>query len=170
MLNTAVTSVEQQSDTSWTVTTSNDTHADYDSVILAAPFHLSNLTLTPYTLGAQIPEQPYVHLHVTLFTTKSPTPAPACFNMTANSTAPIFVLTTSENEVNGGKAPEFEVIEYLTQLTTVDGTKLDEYVVKIFSLQEMTDEWLDEVFNGQVGWVYRKEVGFMSFYVDVLSR
>lgn len=161
-LNTEVTSIKRKSSTQWTIASKTAT-TDYDSVILAAPYHLTNVTITPSSISDQIPAQPYVYLHVTIFTTTSATPNPAYFNLSPNATAPIFVLTTSENEraneAAGGKGPEFEVIEYLAKLTTTDGVESDdEFVVKIFSLEEISDDWLDTVFDGKVGWILRHEV------------
>ena len=64
------------------------------------------------------------------------------------------ILTTGEGARNGGKAPEFNSLNYLGRL--YEGS--DEWTVKIFSMSELSDEWLSTMFDGKVGWVLRKEV------------
>lgn len=60
----------------------------------------------------------------------------------------------------GGKGPEFNSLNYLTKLkkSGADGSEKDEWAVKIFSMAPVSDEWLNDIFLGQVGWVLRKEV------------
>ena len=74
------------------------------------------------------------------------------------------ILTTGQGFRNGGKAPEFNSLTYHGLVR--DG----EWAVKIFSKQRISDEWLDKVFAGKVGWVFRKEVGlllaFLCLYVN----
>ena len=65
------------------------------------------------------------------------------------------ILTTYEGARKGGKEPEFNSLSYLSLL------REGEWVVKIFSQRRISDEWLQNVFNGQVGWVHRKEVYFL---------
>jgi prenylcysteine oxidase/farnesylcysteine lyase len=62
------------------------------------------------------------------------------------------MLTTYEGVRKDGKAPEFNSLSYLGLV------REDEWAVKIFSRKYISDEWFSEVFNGQVGWVFRKEV------------
>ncbi|TRM65773.1 hypothetical protein BD626DRAFT_485778 [Schizophyllum amplum] len=52
---------------------------------------------------------------------------------------------------HNGTVPEFNSLAYHGAIR--DG----EWVVKIFSQQELSDEWLSDIFIGQVGWVHRKE-------------
>ena len=66
------------------------------------------------------------------------------------------MLTTYEGTRNGGKEPEFNSISY--HGTVREG----EWAVKIFSEERVSDEWLEDMFMGQVGWVYRKEVSSLS--------
>jgi len=68
------------------------------------------------------------------------------------------ILTTYEGVRKGGKEPEFNSISYHGLL------REGEWIVKIFSQQRISDEWLQNVFNGQVGWVYRKEVYLFVSY------
>jgi len=154
-LNTTVLSIKQKSEGKWTVKT-NDGTGHYTGVILAAPFHQTNIDV-PSEISEQIPEQPYVHLHVTLLSTTAATPDPAYFGLAPGSHIPSMVLTTYEGVRNGGKEPEFNSLSYHGYITKdVPGTP-DQRVVKIFSKERVSDEWLDKIFPGQVGWVYRKE-------------
>ncbi|KIJ27216.1 hypothetical protein M422DRAFT_271647 [Sphaerobolus stellatus SS14] len=107
-LNTEVKSLTKLSK-QWLLTTSHGTLYFFDSVILAVPFHLSNIT-PPHPFHAPIPPQPYIHLHVTLLTT-SPTPKSFYFHL-KNASAPVTVLTTSEGVAHGGPKPEFNSLTY----------------------------------------------------------
>lgn len=151
LLNTTVSSIKPKSDSShhWVVQ-SNLGSSEYMAVILASPFHSSGITL-PESLSSLIPEQPYVHLHVTLLTTTSPTFNPAYFGLSDSSKIPQMILTTSRGVRNGGQEPEFNSLSYL------GATREGEWAVKIFSMKPISDEWLQKVFFGKVGWVYRKE-------------
>ncbi|KAJ3507454.1 hypothetical protein NLJ89_g6296 [Agrocybe chaxingu] len=61
------------------------------------------------------------------------------------------LLTSGQLARAGGQKPEFNSISYHGLIR--DG----EWAVKIFSDHALTDEWLSEMFQGQVGWVLRKE-------------
>jgi prenylcysteine oxidase / farnesylcysteine lyase len=67
------------------------------------------------------------------------------------------VLTTYEGARLGGPEPEFNSLTYHGEVAPGRG----EWVVKIFSDHRLSDEWLEEVFDGNVGWVHRKEVRFL---------
>ena len=135
---------------SWTVKSSRGKTA-YKAVILAAPFHSTGINL-PSSLVEQIPEQPYVHLHVTLLSTTSAYPNPKYFGLAPSSPAPRMILTTNQGKREGGIGPEFNSLSYHGLVR--DG----EWAVKIFSDHELSDEWLNEMFQNQIGWIYRKEV------------
>lgn len=62
------------------------------------------------------------------------------------------LLTTRANARLGGKEPEFNSLSYHGKVSD------DEWAVKIFSKERISDEWLSKTFLGQVGWVHRKEV------------
>lgn len=98
-----------------------------------------------------------MRLHVTLLTTTSPQPNPEYFGLKSGAKVPQSILTTYEGARNGGKEPEFNSLTY----HGVIAPGRDEYVVKIFSKETLSDEWLDKVFDGKVGWVLRKEVGYV---------
>ncbi|KAH9942685.1 FAD/NAD(P)-binding domain-containing protein [Amylocystis lapponica] len=157
-LNTTVHSISRASpDGPWTVHTSAGT-AQYRAVILAAPFHSSGIALSPAALAAAIPAQPYVQLHVTLLTTTSPAPSAAYFGLKGD--VPTEVLTTWERvRAGGAPAPEFNSLTYHGRVARADGAEragADEWTVKIFSKERVSDEWLAGMF-GTVGWVHRKE-------------
>lgn len=148
-------SIKQKGENQWTVKTDDGT-GHYTGVILAAPFHQTGINVAP-EISEQIPEQPYVHLHVTLLSTTAQYPDPAYFNLPAGSAVPSMVLTTYEGVRNGGKVPEFNSLSYHGYITKdVPGTP-DQRVVKIFSKERVSDEWLAKIFKDEVGWVYRKE-------------
>ncbi|KAF9268443.1 hypothetical protein L218DRAFT_919088 [Marasmius fiardii PR-910] len=150
-LNTRVTRITPGSSSSspWFVHTDRGSTA-YKSVILAAPLHQTNIEF-PHSIASKVPEQPYVHLHVTLFTTTSPTVNPEYLSLPPATQIPPTLLTTYQGVREGGKAPEFNSLNYLGKI------KEDEWIVKIFSQESISDEWLNNVFSGQVGWVHRKE-------------
>jgi len=137
----------------WTVRSENGS-VDYGAVILAAPFHSTSISLPP-ALASSIPSQPYVHLHVTLLTTSSPSPNPEYFGLGAGANVPNMVMTTWEGVREGGKEPEFNSLSYLGATGAENGDT--EWAVKIFSAKRIEDEWLENMFQGKVGWVHRKE-------------
>ncbi|KAI0271577.1 FAD/NAD-P-binding domain-containing protein [Gloeopeniophorella convolvens] len=158
-LNTDVTSISRRSD-AWSVTTSKKSR-DYDAVILAAPYHTSGIALAP-ALSSAIPQQPYIRLHVTLLSTTAETPNPEYFGLKAGAKAPTTVLTTLDGARRGGVAPEFNSLTYhgpvkLAKNEDHDIRSTDEWVVKIFSMEPVSDEWLANMFQNQVSWVLRKE-------------
>jgi prenylcysteine oxidase / farnesylcysteine lyase len=168
LISTQVHSITQKpSSHRWTVHSKNGS-VDYKAVILAAPFHGSSISL-PASLSSSIPPQPYVHLHVTLLTTTSPSPDPEYFGLAAGAKVPNMVLTTWEGVRGGGREPEFNSLNYLGVVRDGEGEEETEWVVKIFSRSRIEDEWLEKVFQGKVGWVYRKEVRILfiicTFYV-----
>lgn len=140
----------------WTVHTDRSSE-EYKAVVIAAPFHSTGIDLAP-AISSQIPKQPYVHLHVTLLATTSPQPNPEYFSLSASSKVPSMILTTYEGVRRGGKEPEFNSLSYHGYITKDKDDAPDQWSVKIFSKERISDEWLDTIFNGQVGWVYRKEV------------
>ncbi|CAK5279586.1 unnamed protein product [Mycena citricolor] len=148
-LNTAVTSIKPKSSGDWVVTSSEGSQS-YKAVILAAPFHSTKIDV-PVEIASAIPIQPYVHLHVTLVSTTAPRFSPGYFSQSPSAKLPAMMLTTASNARQGGPEPEFNSISYHGRISE------SEWVVKVFSKTRITDEWLSEMFDGQVGWVYRKE-------------
>ncbi|KAF8167814.1 Prenylcysteine lyase-domain-containing protein [Crassisporium funariophilum] len=150
-LDTHVTSVTSESSSSspWSVRTDLGTQ-DYKAIILAAPLHSTGIKL-PSHLSEQIPEQPYIHLHVTLLSTTSPMPNPAYFGLSTSSQVPRMILTSNQGAREGRTKPEFNSLSYHGLV------REGEWAVKIFSDNVLSDEWLNTMFQGQVGWVHRKE-------------
>ncbi|KAJ7169505.1 Prenylcysteine lyase-domain-containing protein [Mycena filopes] len=122
----------------------------YTAVILAAPLHSTNIEV-PVEISVQVPPQPYVHLHVTLLTTTLASIPAQSFSLPPSTKIPPMLLTTFEGARNGGKEPEFNSMSYHGRISE------DEWVVKIFSKKRISQKWLSKIFDGQVGWVYRKE-------------
>lgn len=151
----------------WYVEFVGDTRSskEYDDVIIAAPFHQTGIKVNPSgwsfskTTLEPIPPQPYVHLHVTLLATTAEHPNPEYFGLKPDSNVPKMILTSNEGVRRGGKAPEFNSLTYHGP---VGVGRENEFVVKIFSSEKIEDDWLDNVFDGKVGWVVRKEVRFRS--------
>ncbi|KAG6885530.1 hypothetical protein C0993_000526 [Termitomyces sp. T159_Od127] len=150
-LNTQVSniSVSTSPSTQWTIKSSLG-EKNYKAVILAAPFHSTGIAIPP-SLADSIPEQPYVHLHVTLLTTTSPKPNPTYFKQQSASILPEMTLTTYEGVRNGKKEPEFMSLSYHGLV------REGEWAVKIFSKQRISDELLIRLFSDQVSWIYRTE-------------
>ncbi|KAL0066558.1 hypothetical protein AAF712_006361 [Marasmius tenuissimus] len=147
-LDTTVTSIVPKS-SSWVVN-SDKGSKQYKGVIFAAPLHQTGIEL-PSSIVSQVPEQPYVHLHVTLLSTTSPTVNPEYLSLPPGTKVPATLLTTYQGAREGGKVPEFNSLSYHGKLSD------NEWSVKIFSEERISDQWLNKTFNDQVGWVYRKE-------------
>jgi prenylcysteine oxidase/farnesylcysteine lyase len=133
----------------WSLKSSRGT-IGYKAIILAAPFHSSDITVPP-SISEQIPEQPYMHLHVTILSTTAAHPNPKYFSIPAGSKVPRVMLTTKERS-DSPTPPEFISLTYHGRI------REEEWAVKIFSNHRISDEWLDNMFQGQVKWVTRKEV------------
>ena len=157
-LNTTVTALQKDED-GWRLDF-EATHAPgdfgttkpFDAVIVAAP-HKSTKIKFPSS-SARVSPVPYVHLHVTLFTTSSPSPNPAYFKLPEGDTVPPAVLTSADASRHGGPEPEFNSLSYLQKVAD-----REEWVVKIFSKKHIEDFWLENMFGkGKIGWVLRHEV------------
>jgi prenylcysteine oxidase/farnesylcysteine lyase len=130
----------------------------FDTVIVAAPHKSTNIRFP--SSSAQVPPVPYVHLHVTLFTTTSRSPNAAYFNLPEGSAIPSLILTSAEGFRHGGPEPDFNSMDYLRKVS--EDSK--EWVVKIFSKKRIEDGWLENVFGkGNVSWVLRHEVSLSKF-------
>jgi prenylcysteine oxidase/farnesylcysteine lyase len=156
-----VVGLERHSDSTWTIVTEVE-RRNYDAVVIAAPYHTTHISL-PADLSSLIPHQPYIHLHVTLLSTTAASPNPVYFGYKPGYKAPTTILTSLDGFRRGGKAPEFNSLSYHGQAKfakneTHDRRETGEWVVKIFSMERISDEWLAAMFQNQVGWVHRKEV------------
>jgi hypothetical protein len=102
----------------------------------------------------------YVDLHTTLLATASPRPNATYFGV---RTPPDSVLTNS--------GAEFNSLSYhgrLKNVTTGEPVEPPQWLVKIFSMARVGDEWLEEMF-GSVGWILRKEVRLGSIRTATAS-
>ncbi|CAG7846092.1 SubName: Full=Related to prenylcysteine oxidase {ECO:0000313/EMBL:CCA66843.1} [Serendipita indica DSM 11827] len=155
-LKTKVKSLQRGDDDKWTLIAIKDTPSGpttmiekYDAVIIAAPYDTLEIDL-PSSVAPVAPTA-YTHLHVTLLTTKSPQPKGKYFHL-KDEAVPTMVLTTAQGIRAGRTPPEFNSLSYHGKVAE----DRDEWNVKIFSMQPLSDEWLHDVF-GHVGWVHRKE-------------
>ncbi|KAJ6604259.1 Prenylcysteine lyase-domain-containing protein [Mycena vulgaris] len=148
-LNTTVKSIGYGDSGQWILDSDRGSET-YKAVILAAPWHSTNIRL-PTELSSQIPPQPYIHLHVTLFTTTLPSVPAQSFSLPASTKIPPMLLTTFEGARNGGPGPEFNSMSYHGLISE------GEWVVKIFSKTRISNKWLSKMFDGKIGWVHRKE-------------
>lgn len=158
-LNSHVNSLKQASDKKWTLTASKNGETlsqTYDSVILAGPFHKLDIDL-PKSVASVAPVS-YVRLHVTLLTTTDTNPNPSYFGLPEGTKVPGLVLTTSGGHRSGGPPPAFNSLSFLRKVAEDS----EEWVVKIFSAEVISDETLASLFTN-VGWVYRKEVRYLLF-------
>lgn len=156
-----------RNENTWTLTTSDGVSRDYDSIILAAPYHLSGISINPPINN--IPNQPYIHLYVTLLTTGLASPRPEYFSLQPDSSAPSSILTTYAYCAETGVPPDFNSLTYLNRIKGQDGGP-DEYLAKIFSMQPIDTSWLRKVF-GRYSWVHKKEVNHLFTLVkkDLIS-
>lgn len=86
--------------------------------------------------------------------------------MPAGSKVPRVMLTTKERPNNSeSERPQFNSLTYHGPIAE------GEWAVKIFSEDRISDEWLDNMFHGQVKWVTRKEVSrhHSSLYSSLIS-
>jgi prenylcysteine oxidase/farnesylcysteine lyase len=149
----------------------------YDEVIIASPYQFtslntSNLASEPHTI-------PYVHLHVTLFTSPHPID-PAYFNLPAETPAPLVILTTLPpssdpeeplpTDPTYAGAPGFFSISRLRQVINPH-THKTENLYKIFTPRPVKPEFLNSLLGikrpppntleeftvGDISWLFVKE-------------
>lgn len=164
--------------------TSLYTDEPFDSVIFAAPWHLSpiNRKNMEYYFAEPIPEQKYVHLHVTLLVTTKERPEAGFFGggIKVGTVLPNTILTSAfdyragrnstadieDDAAKGGSAgpvvasdavkdgrPTFQSISWHGETYPKSG----EHVVKIFSLSPLSDQFLRDLIDEDPLWVLRKE-------------
>ncbi|CAE6428428.1 unnamed protein product [Rhizoctonia solani] len=124
----------------------------YDAVIVAAPLPLTKIKFTDTaTKPSSFAKVNYVHLHSTALTTTAPSLLSSYFQVDSSSPLPGTILTTGEY----GSTPDFTGLRY--QSTIVRNGKI-EYVVKIYSLEKISNSKLDKLFGkNTVKWVHRQE-------------
>lgn len=152
-LNTSVTEISRQPDSTYSVKASlasvNDPESSskyidsYDDVILAGPLQFANISFNPAdaTLPAPIP---YVNLHVTLFTSPHVL-SPAAFNVPPSSRAPTTILTTL---APGSVDPlPFFSISTLRYIPRPNGAEI---LYKVFSPAPLTPSFFGHFFGFSV--------------------
>ena len=170
-LNTSVISLHKQEDGTFTLRSKPVEHPavarpasdTFDTVIVAAPYQFMDMRIDPEPqhLPAAVP---YVSLHVTLFTSPHPL-NPSFFNLPQGGKVPTSALTTLQPDENYGATPAvgragfFSISTLRTLHNPQTGTK--EFLYKIFSVEEVGEEYLEKLLGAKMGegcvsWVYRK--------------
>ncbi|KAF8710277.1 FAD NAD-P-binding protein, partial [Rhizoctonia solani] len=154
-LKTTVQHLRQGSSGKWHLAVEGADEKTYDAVVLAAPYKSTGIKIEAADLNLKkaFPPVDYVHLHVTLLATTAEHPQGSYFFPSAPETPiPQTILTTS----SGSTEPEFNSLTYHERIQRAG--QPPEYIVKIFSKERVTDEWLEKLFGaGTVGWIRRKE-------------
>ena len=141
--------------TQWRIGT-RDGHSDvYDVVLIAAPWHSSDITLL--NTEKSVPGFRYQRLYVTLVVTDAPQPDPVYFGFDPTfDRVPRTIVTTHLD----GDGPDFLSLSYQRRLkhAKYQGRTWDAlYVVKLFSWAPIPSKTLDKIFgNGQVVWTHEK--------------
>ncbi|CEP17748.1 hypothetical protein [Parasitella parasitica] len=129
----------------YVVETTNGASQVFDEVVLATPIKFSGIHALPFPTRQE--ERPYHAVYVTLV---AGNPDPSYFGRTLEN-MPTFVVSTGAplvDKFEDGQAPfnTFSVHRFLEN---------GESVVKIFSSQELKDEFLDKLFLDR-SWTFRK--------------
>lgn len=172
-LNTSVTEILRQPDSTYTVKASlastdnpesSSTYLDlYDTVILAGPLQFANISFNPVDPRLPAPI-PYVSLHVTLFTSPHVL-SPAAFNISPPALAPTVILTTLPP---GSAEPlPFFSISTLRSIRTPTGGA--ENLYKVFSPAPLTPSFFAHILGisvaednaapisaADISWLYTK--------------
>lgn len=172
LLNTSVTEISRQPDSTYTVKASlasvNDpesssTYLDsFDDVILAGPLQFAKISFNPTDLTLPAPI-PYVNLHVTLFASPHVL-SPAAFNVPPSSRAPTIILTTLPP--GSAKILPFFSISTLRSIPRPSGV---EFLYKVFSPAPLTSSFFAQYFGisvtndssapiseADISWIYTK--------------
>jgi prenylcysteine oxidase/farnesylcysteine lyase len=154
-LETTVQTLRKGAKGKWHVGIKGGEEETYDAVVLAAPYRSTKIEIEApeLDLEAAFPRVDYVHLHVTLLATTAEHPEATYFfpGAAPGTKVPQTILTTSSGPVK----PEFNSVSYHE---TIKHHGKTERIVKIFSMTQVDDAWLEKLFGaGTVGWVYRKE-------------
>ncbi|KAF2827703.1 Prenylcysteine oxidase [Ophiobolus disseminans] len=171
-LNTTVSRVSKQKDSTYILGIADGSNATFDEVILAAPLQYTDLVIDP--APKHTPDEiPYARLYTTLFASPYQLD-PLAFNLAPGSAVPQYVLTTlppTETPEDNVGSPGFYSISIHDQYLNLDShpPRL-EFVYKIFSPMRVTPEFFASVLghkvsedeanygdiNGTVSWVHHK--------------
>jgi prenylcysteine oxidase/farnesylcysteine lyase len=171
-LNTTVSTISKQKDSTYHLTTTSGHNTTFDEVILAAPLQYTNLTINPPP--KHTPDTiPYMKLYTTLFASPYLLD-PLAFNLAPGTPVPQYVLTTlppSEPSTDSAGSPGFYSISIHNQFTNIHSTPPRlEYIYKIFSPSRVTPDLLSHFLgrpisdaetshgtvNGSVSWIHHK--------------
>ncbi|OZJ06019.1 hypothetical protein BZG36_01079 [Bifiguratus adelaidae] len=149
-LNTSVLSINHGPNSSgYRLELSNGRSEDFDSVIIATPLHLSDISINvPLSASAQrLLNKPveYKAVHVTLVVGKVRT---GFFGRADLTTLPSLVITSPDASFVGGKAP-------FTCFAIHRAYEDDTVLVKFFSKTRLSEEVLDEIFETR-SWTVQK--------------
>lgn len=156
-LNTEVTKISKTKN-AWNVTYTDISNSDsassnFDKVIIAAPLDQTDIEIS----GAQTPKTAdYVTLHVTLFAVNGTLSEQYFFGNTTNkSKVPRTVLTTVLPEKDGIGS---ESLPFFSVAVNDFIEETGDYVYKIFSPKEISDEMLQSLFPiySKISWIHRK--------------
>ncbi|KAH9075769.1 FAD/NAD-P-binding domain-containing protein [Lactarius deliciosus] len=86
--------------------------------------------------------------------TSRTTPDPEYFGYKPSDKIPTTILTSFDGARQGGKAPEFNSLTYHGQAKVA---RNETHGAQNTGEVPISDDWLARVFQGQVGWVFRKE-------------
>ncbi|CBX98196.1 hypothetical protein IAQ61_010294 [Plenodomus lingam] len=171
-LNTSVSSISKQSDSTYKLTTSSGQTETFDQVILAAPFQYTNLTIAP--APKHTPEEiSYTKLYTTLFASPHRLD-PKAFNMDPGAAVPQYVLTTlppNETPTDSAGSPSFFSISVSSfSVNPLSSPPRPEYIYKIFSPNPVNSTFLSHILgvpvtkeegengeaDGAVSWIKHK--------------
>ncbi|KAI8939339.1 hypothetical protein NX059_003130 [Plenodomus lindquistii] len=151
-LNTTISTISKQSDSTYNLTTSTGQTTTFDEVILAAPLQFTNLTITPPPHHTP-DEIPYAKLYTTLFASPYRLD-PLAFNMNAGSAVPQYVLTTlppSEPPTDSAGSPSFFSISISAfSVNPLTSPPRPEYIYKIFSPAPINATFLSHILGRDV--------------------
>jgi prenylcysteine oxidase/farnesylcysteine lyase len=171
-LNTAVSSISKQPDSTYNLTLSSGQTSTFDEVILAAPYQFSDIKVDP--TPKHVPDEiPYMKLHTTLFASPYQLD-PAAFKLEPSRPVPQFVLTTlrpdEEPQDDAGSPGFYSISMHDSFINPHSDPPRVEYVYKIFSPMPITSSFLSHIFgrnisnheadkgnaNGTLSWIKHK--------------
>jgi len=149
-LGAAVTSIQRETNRTYTLSTRFGSTTDsmsFDEVIIATPYQFANLSISP-SLPSPPDTIPYVQLYVTLFTSPHLL-SPEFFNLSANSSVPLAVLTTlpaNQQNSHGHRPtdaglPGFFSVSLLRPIMN-KAKRRQEYIYKIFSPSALKSDFM----------------------------
>ncbi|KAJ4290863.1 hypothetical protein N0V90_010059 [Kalmusia sp. IMI 367209] len=148
-LNTTITHVSKQGDSTYNLTASTGDVSSFDEVILAAPLQFSNLNIDPAPENPP-DEIPYVKLHVTHFATLHRLD-PKAFGLEADKEVPDYVLTTLQSDEDYGSEPNVGRVGFFSISIVAAGVNRyasqprPEFIYKIFSPARIDEHFLSRV-------------------------